>query len=187
MKHLDDLLRQHLGEQIALEEHLCRVLDQQIAEVSENDFADARDLLIRTRETLERHYTPLNDLLGKLEQESLSSTAASIGKNGAVHGDRDRVSEQRRRISNILRDDYSALNHITISNTLLHTAALALGSEEIAVTALSHLKNLTPLVMQIAHLMPEIVTRELYKESSMIDLSIAQIALRNTQTAWRLS
>ncbi len=62
------------------------------------------------------------------------------------------------------------MNSITMGNTLLHTTALALDSHEVAATALMHLKNLTPLVIKISELVPEVVAKELHTESPIIDL-----------------
>ena len=124
------------------------------------------------------------ELLDKIEQDALSAKKDSAAGNGAGHS----VPEPRKnnkKISRILRDVYSALNLITISNTLLHTTALALGRHDIAATALKHLENLAPLVIKIGQLMPGIVTRELRHETHSVDLSVADIALKNAQLAWQ--
>lgn len=185
MDNHSEVLKQQLSEQIALEEHLCKIIEEQLSEIDEVEFADARVLLSNTCKVLERHFTPLNRLLDKLD-EGLSQASQFKAEPGNGNGTNMNLQDQRsRRISKILRDDYSALNLITISNTLLHTTALALDSKEIADTALSHLENLTPLVVQIGELMPEVVARELQSESSKIDLGVAQTALKNARLAWR--
>ena len=52
------VLKQQLGEQIALEEHLHKILEDQIAEIDGLAFADAREILVKTSEVLERHFAP---------------------------------------------------------------------------------------------------------------------------------
>ena len=185
MSALDEHLKQYLREQIALEEHLCSVIRQQIAELGDAD-EDAKLLLIKTEEVLERHFIPLNKMLDGLEQESRNAQNKLAIKDGVViAASVGKEALQRQRTSRILRDDYSALNLITMSNTLLHTTALALDSQEVAMVALTHLQNLAPLVVKMGALVPEIVTRELHTESSKIDLGVAKIALKNTQRIWR--
>ena len=125
MENHDHILKRYLSEQIALEEQLCCIIESQISEIDEGDFADARDLLKKTGQVLERHFTPLNDLLAKLERDAIIVKKSAISSNGGEFNV-PRNRERQNRISRILRDDYSALNRITISNTLLHTAALAL-------------------------------------------------------------
>lgn len=163
------------------------MLEEQIADIHEQDFADAKDLLGEASQALERQFRPLNVLLDKLESDQLSALAKTVAGNGAVMGLKPPLNrEQRnRQISRILRDDYSALNLITISNTLLHTTALALGRGDIAAIALEHLGNLAPLVIKIGELLPVVTARELRAEFPKVDLSVAQTALKNTQLAWR--
>jgi len=186
MENVDDFLKQHLREQIGMEEHLCSIIENQISEIDETDFSDAKSLLINTKEVLEKQFDPLNKMLDKLEKDTEIVRAKAVAGNGAgntkLSGDAEQI---KKRISSILRDDYSALNLITMSNTLLHTIALALNCQDIAETALKHLQNLAPLVVKIGELLPDVVTRELRTGSAKIDLAVAKIALQNAQLAWR--
>ena len=180
------ILKQHISEQIALEEHLAVVINEQILHIDEAVFAEAKALLKKTTQVLESHFTTLNQLLDKLDKKALSEQIQSVAINGQhidIDGKDDKVNIQ---ISRLLRDDYSALNLVTISNTLLHTIALALDADEVAATALKHLENLTPLVVKIGHLVPEVVTQELRSAfPTIIDRSTASTAIRNTELAWR--
>ena len=185
MENCDEILRQYLSEQIALEEHLSKIINEQIAEIDEVEFADAKNLLIKTNQVLERHFTPLNELLDKLENDALIARTQPITSNGRGGEHHPPHLEQRkRRISRILRDDYSALNLIAISNTLLHTTALALDCQDVATLALKHLENLAPLVIRIRELVPEVVAKELHAQSPNVDLKAALTALKNTQLVW---
>jgi hypothetical protein len=185
MEKNDNPVMQYLYEQIALEEHLCRVIEQQISEVDEKKFGDAKALLVKTKQVLERHYAPLNKMLDQLEKDAATDRTKLASGNGA--GALKLTDEQQRNkyLSRILRDDYSALNLITMSNTLLHTTALALECHSVAAIALSHLQNLASLVVKMGKLLPEVVARELHTESPKIDLAVGKLALKNTQLAWR--
>lgn len=185
MKSTFELLRQHLGEQIAIEEHLTVKIREQIAAITDPEYADARTLLQQTAEVLERHYEPLNQLLSEQEDEALLAENANSIRDGLAAELSAKRAASIRRVSSILRDDYSALNLVTISNTLLHTMALALKKKAVAEVALSHLTNLTPLVVKIGELLPETITRELRAMSVEVDPLSAKVALRNTKLAWR--
>jgi hypothetical protein len=186
MVNHDDHLKQYVREQIAIEESFCSLLEQQISEVNTAEYADAANLLIEAREVLGRNFVSLNKTLDNLEQGAVSTLSLIAGGNGTSTVKHLSERDLRtRRISKMLRDDYSALNLITMSNTLLHTTALALEQQEVAAIALKHLQNLAPIVVKIGALVPEVATRELHRESSKIDLSVGQIALKNTQLAWR--
>ena len=185
MENRDDILKQHLSEQIALEEDLYRIIQEQIVEIDEARFADAKSLLARTGQTLETHFTPLNELLDKLELDAVAARTRAVGSNGGGFKNPLERVVARKPISKILRDDYSALNLITISISQLHTAALVLESKDVARVALKHLENLAPLVVRLGELVPQVVARELRNGSEESDPEIAQTALKNIRLAWR--
>jgi hypothetical protein len=184
--NLSLLLQQRIGEQIGIEEQLCRVIAQQLLELENTPFAEARDLLRQTQQLLEEQFAPLNQLLDRLEQDAVRARELEITTNGsALISGSATYKKKWLPISQMLRDDYSALNLITISNTLLHTIALALDSSEVASLALKHLQDLAPLVIKIGAQVPEVVALELQAETGTIDLSVAQKALSNTRQAWQ--
>jgi hypothetical protein len=120
-----------------------------------------------------------------LEESSFADPSLTYHSNGSDHDILSAAAKRQGKISRILQDAYLALNGVTISNTALHTTALALDAHDIAHLALKQLQNLAPLVVQIGRLMPEVIARELHKESANIDISIAQQALKNVQLAWK--
>ena len=187
MEKLSCILRQDIEEQIAIEEQLCQTIEQQLSEVDERVFPEARKVLIKAKEVLTQNFKPLNELLDELEQavikaENKHSADASAalhvcysGESGGMH------------VSKILRDDYSDLNLIAMGNIMLHTTALALKHKGIATAALEHLQNLAPLVRQIHELVPHVVTKELLTQTEDVDPSIGHMAWENVQFAWQKS
>lgn len=178
-----EILKQHLSEQIALEEHLYKVLVEQLIEFDDDIYSEVKHTLKEASEILEKNYYSLNETLSKLEK---NSTNPSGGNGVGLHHESNQNSKSRI-ISRMLRDDYSALNLITISNTLLHTTALALDSEEIANLSLKHLKLLAPIVVKLGELVLNIAIKELNVKNPKIDLKTFDMALRNTMDAWRIN
>ena len=140
---------------------------------------------MHTKEDLERHFLPLNEILERLERSTITSQFQSVSSNGNAPLSKENQNQSSIRLSKILQEDYSALNLITMGNTVLHTTALALKCENIASLALEHLQNLAPLVIRIGELLPLVVARELRTVSPQVDLSVAQLALKNTQLIWQ--
>jgi len=178
-----EMLKQHLGEQIALEEHLCKIIEEQIIDLEGPEFADAKQVLRETIEVLENNFQPLNAILSKLE-EGVGSK--SVKGNGVSLHHSLELAQNKRKISRMLRDDYLALNLITMSNTLLHTTALALNHEDVAQLALKHLKRLAPLVVRLGKVFPSVVFVELNMLNmgdTKFDTSIVHTALRNIKEA----
>jgi len=185
VKNINHVLIQCLGEQISLEEHLCSVIEKQISEIDEESYGDAKAVLVKAKGVLENHFVTLNASMDTLEQDAAEARKLLVDGNGEGSSDPFPKAITRIRISTHLRNNYAALNLITTSNTLLYTTALAFNSPGVAEIALKHLKNLAPIVVQIADLLPDILARELRAELPEIDPQIGQIALKNTKLAWQ--
>jgi hypothetical protein len=181
----DAILTLRLREQLALEEHLSAVIDRQIQWIHEPEYLEARNVLDKAARALEEHCQPLNAALDRIEQDLLfndDTRMNGLGGEKAVVVD-SKVG--RKQLSAILRESYSALNDVTMSNTLLHTVALALKCDEVANLAIKHLENLAPLVVQIGEIVPEVTALELRAQSPTVDLGVAEVALENSRRAWR--
>ena len=50
--------------------------------------------------------------------------------------------------------------------------------------ALRHLQNLTPLIVEISEIIPQIIGGEVARECPGVDTSLAATALANTHNAW---
>jgi hypothetical protein len=85
----------------------------------------------------------------------------------------------------MLRDDYTALNLATISYTMLHTTSLAFNDQVTAALALRHLKAYTTLVMEINQIIPHVVLADLRDNGAVINESVLQQAITNTQEVWQ--
>lgn len=179
------ILEQHLSEQVALEEHLCKIIEKQMLQIDKPEFAEARDLLMKTKTILEQHYNPLNKLLDELEETTLRRDKEGKPISNPVIGFELDSYQEDELVSRILRDDYSALNLIAMGNAMLHTKALALQHNEVAEIALSHLKDLAAVAAEIGNLMPRLVARELLNRSVDTDPSIVETASRNLLDAVR--
>lgn len=186
MDHQREILIRQLSEQIALQEQVFLSLHEQTTEISNSPYIEAKDLLLKTNSLLEINFTSLNVLLGKLEQASIEECLATAAGNGGSHKSKPfQVIHDDKRMSKILLDTCAALNRITMSNTLLHTTALALGSNDIASQTLRHLENLAPIIVKIGEVLPQVVTLELQAEIPTVLLTAAQQAIENTKQIWR--
>lgn len=187
MGNQDRIVKRFLHQQIAVEEGLYAEIQAQLASEAGTLFLDARNLLTQASEILRTHFLALNSMLDGIEGSVVSPPRDAIIMNGAGTVDSTEYREERRGMSELLREDYVALNRITMSNTLLHTTALALGSNEVAQLALTHIQNLVPIVVRLGELAPEVAVRELSAVPDHVRLSAAKAAIANVQLAWRTS
>lgn len=80
--------------------------------------------------------------------------------------------------SKMLRDDYTALGMIASGYTMLHTAALGAGEDELAEFTKSSLSTIAALITETSRVMPHVVAAELDIEQ------VAEAAETNTQECW---
>ncbi len=180
-----DVLQDYVSDMLGLEKHIDGVIARQATDDRMRAYAQAHDLVMRISSTLKKHQAILENALGSVGGESAKSVlkrvTASITGMAANLYDKARSTDP---VSRNLRDNYTALNMAAISYTMLHTTALALKERSIADLAVRHLEDLTPLIMELSEVIPDIVARELASEDKAIDPSVGREALDNTQKAW---
>ena len=86
-------------------------------------------------------------------------------------------------ISQMLTDDYAALNLAAMGNTLLHTTAIAADSKDIAEVALEHLANMSRFIVKLSDLMPRVIAQELSSQFPEITAAVG-LAAKNAREAW---
>ncbi len=184
IKDTREYLRPYVADMAAVEKHILEAVERQTKDEDFQKLPQAQQLVNRLETTLRNHVQTLE---GHLAQFPAGSAAGAVkgavtGVLGAFAGLYDKVRSEA--ASRGLRDDYTALNLASISYTMLHTSALALNETATAELALRNLKELTPLIMQLTEVLPEVVVRELAEEGKAYDASIVQRAVRATQEAW---
>ena len=180
----DHLIRGYLGEMLAAEKYLFELVDAQSQADLIIRYPEAGPAIEPLRSTLEQHIERLDRHLGELG----GAPASGSIKQGAsvIAGKIEAVFEKMRSEtgSRMLRDTYTALSLVTISYTMLHSSALAMGDEPTAEIALSHLFDLTPFVVSLSKVVPYVVVNELDQEYDGVDPTVAAMASNQTHEAW---
>ncbi len=178
-----DNLRMYVNDTAAMAKHIEGAFDQQRKDEDVRSHI-ATHLLIESmhstlaaqRTTMEKYAEEAGGGVGATLKEAVTTvTGALAGLYGKV---------RKHPLSRILRDNYTALSLACVAYEMLHTTALALRQKALADTALRHLGELTPLIMAVTRIIPEVVLEELAKDDASIDLSVAKQALENTLGAW---
>ena len=77
------------------------------------------------------------------------------------------------------------LNFAVACYQMLHTTALAMHDQPLADTALRHIKDFTPQIMDLSEVLPGAVISDLERERKVTaDDSVAEEARKNTRAAW---
>ena len=179
-----ETLKTYVNDMLGLQKHILEALGHQYEDQNVKNDPAAFDLVGKLKSTMTKHVQDLEGQVGRLGSEVMATIKqAATQALGSVAGLYDKVRKDP--VSRMLRDDYTALNLSSISLVQLHTTGLAYGDQAVADMALKHLNDLTPMVMRINEIMPEIVVRELTDEGPGINTAVAAIAVTNTQAAWK--
>ncbi|GAB4215557.1 MAG: hypothetical protein OHK0022_55590 [Roseiflexaceae bacterium] len=183
MTERQETLTQYVGDMLSLTRHIHQAVERQKNDERAKNDRDAGPLITRIDQTLEMHISRLEDHLRALGGDPTSPIKEAFSSlAGVAAGLYDKVRTDP--VSKMLRDDYTALSLASMAQTMLHTTGLALKSQATAELALQALKDLTPLVVDISQVIPRVTVKELTDAGEVVDTSVAQQAINNTQFAW---
>ncbi|NJN16508.1 MAG: hypothetical protein HC822_09655 [Oscillochloris sp.] len=182
---VSNTLIKYVGDLIALDKHILDAIEGQLNSRKINEFPTAHRTLAQASGVLRSGIVTLEQHLSSIGSDPgtpVKKVVSAIAGAAASVIDRVRPSDE---VSKMLRDTYTALSLDAISSTMLHTTALAMDEDRTAQLALAHLKNITPLIMEISQVMPEVVEQELVRDNSDVkNTNIAKKSLVETHKAW---
>lgn len=179
-----DSIQKHLTDQLAVVRHVLQAVTQQADERPIKDSREAAQIVNDIERTMRRQAAALESFVDQYGADTQSRVKKTVTEIlGRAAGLYDRVREQT--VSRILRDDYTALSLVAMGYTAFHTFALAVKEQDMANTALAHLKEVTPLLVRISKLLPKAVSDEITMEYNFeTDPTAGDTAYKNTQAAW---
>lgn len=180
----EQLIRKYVSDMHAVAKHVLEAFERQQQDTDVQSFTEAKQLIDKVVTTMRSQHNRLDEHSRTVGAEPHSMTKEAITATlGVAAGVYDKIRSHA--VSKMLRDDYVALTMCCVSYEMLHTTGLAVKDQTTADLALSHLKDLTPLVMQIGQAIPVVVTRELAQSGVATDAACAETAARNNEEAWR--
>lgn len=179
-----EAIQKHLSDMLALERHILEAITRQRDEEEVRRRVEANELIIRIERMLRQHTASLETLAEAYDARSESALKKAVtGVVGVVAGLYDKVRDHE--VSRILRDDYTALSLSAMAYTALHTFGLTIREDRIADTAVQHLRDVTPLLVELSKVLPVVVADEVGQALEMpVDRQVGHEAVRRTQEAW---
>ena len=178
-------IRKHVSDMLGAERHILEAIERQRSDDKARDHVQANKVLIEIERVLKQHVSKLEalaDEYGSKGQSTLKKALTTVF--GAAAGMYDQVREHP--LSRDFRDNYTALGLASMSYTAMHTFGLVVQEKKIADLALNHLKDLTPLMVEISKVLPRITAEEVDRQNDFpVDESVVEQAVRSTQDAWR--
>jgi hypothetical protein len=181
----EDTIKKRLSDQLALERHILEAVERQRGEDSLRENLEANKVVIEIEQVLKSHVATLETLADEYGAGTSSLLKKAVTElAGVAAGLYDKVRDQE--VSRMIRDDYTALSLAAMGYTAFHTFGLVIQEQRIADVALSHLKDLTPLLVRISQVLPLVVASETAKDLGLnLDPNIGATAANNTHQAWR--
>lgn len=187
MKDNREALRPYVADMAAVEKHILEAVERQREDDGIKEFPEAAQLIGRIESVLKNH---VQELERHAESFGGGGAATAVkeavtGALGFVAGLYDKVRKDK--ASRALRDDYTALSLASVSYVMLHTTALGLSQGTTAEIALSNLRELNQILVDLSQAIPRVVLKELSLEGYPVETGLAERAVQNTQEAWSRS
>lgn len=175
-------LNSYLNDMLGVERELHGAFRRHKRDEHVQQYTAAKRVVDEAEDRIDRHIAALEDAVRRYGGESTAKKAVGAVM-GAAAGLLDKARDDK--VSRILRDDYTALSFASVCYEMLHTTALAMQDAATADLALRHLRDYTPMVMQIGEVLPGVITDELTREGKVSAApGAADQAVRNTRSAW---
>ncbi|MFN3596545.1 MAG: hypothetical protein ACK41D_04670 [Rubricoccaceae bacterium] len=179
------ILNNYVTDMAAVEKHILEAVEQQASTDDVRKYPEAAKVINTLASTLSRHVEALeayNESTegGSVKEAAKEALGAALGFAAGLYN----KLRQTDQVSRMIRDDYTAVGLAAISYHMLHTTALGLKDQRVADMALEHLKDLTPILVDLSKVVCHVVADELEDEDKVFTASIAEQAVRNTQQAW---
>lgn len=185
MEDRQTVINDYVTDMAGVEKHILEAVERQVEVADTRRYPEALQALTTLRGTLQRHVAALEAYNAGSQGGGVKEAAkeALLGALGVAAGIYNKV-RQEDQVSRAIRDTYTALGLATVSYHMLHTTALGLKEQRLADLALTHLKQLSPIVVELSKAVCLVVAKELADEDKTMDAGIGQQAVRNTQEAW---
>lgn len=177
-------LRAYVSDMLALERHILEPTEHQLHAEDVRKYPLAHAIVKKSHGTMTRHLSALEAHLTAIGGHPAAPLKTAVG---TVLGAAASVVNAVRRTeaSKGLRDLYAALSLDSVSYSMLHAAALALGEASTAALAQHHLEEISPLIIELSKVIPNVVIDELKAEGLDVDSSVKEAATADAETAWR--
>ncbi len=178
-----EILQGYVNDMVAVEHEMHQAFRRQKHGETRSSHPASAQLIARIEDTIDAHLVELKRALERLGgSESVLKKAVGVAL-GTAAGLYNQVRSDR--VSTMVRDDLTALNFAVACYQMLHTTALAMHDQPLADTALRHIKDFTPQIMDLSEVLPAAVLSDLMREQKVIaDDSVADEARKNTREAW---
>lgn len=181
-----DTLDSYVTDMLALEEHIAKAVDAQLADFRKDHPGFAATLTTASTTTA-RHIGALEALKTARQIDSGSVVADAVKRAGAVVAGLGAAAVDLVRSEKVpknLRDDYTAYSLAAIGYQMLMTTAISLDDAQVAQQARTHFSDYTKVVMELSKAIPTAVIDDLRSQGLPVNANAAEIVRDEVQKIW---
>ena len=174
-----DTLDSYITDMLALEEHIAKAIDAQVADLRKEN-SDFAGILSDVAATTARHIGALQALKTSRHIDSGGMVAEAVKRAGSIVAGLGAAAVDLLRSEKLpknLRDDYTAYSLASIGYQMLLTTAISLGDDEVAGHARTHFTNYAKVVADLSQSIPGAVIEELRNQGLTVIPEAAEKAL----------
>jgi len=172
----------YVNDMLALERDIKEAVDRQVEDQHVERSPEVAALLNEIAVTTDARLASLDELsdsLGGGARAIKEAVAAAAGLLAGLYG-----KVRKHHVSRMLRDDYTALALAATGYSMLYTSAVALHDGHTAAISQRHLRDVTPLIMQLSRVIPAVVVAELAEEFPDLNHEAVAAGREATVRAW---
>lgn len=171
-----EALDSYVTDMLALEEHIDKALDGQIA-AFKGEHPEITNELISMRGKIATHVDALTQLSREKSSGAMENVAEAVKRVASVGlglGAAAIDLVRHERLPKDLRDDYTAFSLASVGYLMLHTTAQALGDTSVAAVAERHHAEYNAMSRTLRRIIPGTVVDQLRNEGLPVNTSLVE-------------
>ncbi|MBC8086903.1 MAG: hypothetical protein H7Z40_06530 [Phycisphaerae bacterium] len=181
-----DTLDGYITDMLALEEHIAKAIDAQVADFRTEQPEFATTLTTAATATA-RHIGALEALTKSRHIDAGSVVAEAVKRAGSVVAGLGAAAidlVRTEKLSKNLRDDYTAYSLAAIGYQMLLTTAISLDDAEVAGHARTHFADYADVIMELSRAIPGAVIQDLRGKGLPVNANAAELVKEEIQKIW---
>lgn len=181
-----DTLDSYITDMLALEEHIAKAIDAQLADFRK-DHPEFAATLTTASTTTARHIGALESLKNSRNIDSGSVVADAVKRAGSIVAGLGAAAidlVRSEKLPKNLRDDYTAYSLAAIGYQMLMTTAISLDDAQVTEQARTHFADYTRVVMELSKAIPSAVIEDLRSQGLSVNANAAETVRDEVQKIW---
>ena len=181
-----DALNSYITDMLALEEHIAKAIDGQLADLRK-DHPEFADTVSKASTLTAKHIGALTALKKSRDIDAGSSLAEAVKRAGSIVAGLGAAAIDLVRsesLSKNLRDDYTAYSLASIGYQMLLTTSVSMDDDEVSGHARTHFADYAQVVMDLSRTIPSAVIEDLKMQQLPVRGDAGELVAKEIKQIW---